>query len=82
MRYSMKLGGALAASALMLALAGCGTTTAAKPAGPGKASAAKASTAFYHEKTLTIIVPYGAGGGYDLSARFLAPHLKQEGWRV
>lgn len=31
----------------------------------------------YQGKTVTIIVPYGPGGGYDTWARLLAPYLKQ-----
>jgi tripartite-type tricarboxylate transporter receptor subunit TctC len=34
-----------------------------------------AIAAFYHSTRLTIIVGFGAGGGYDLSARVLARHL-------
>jgi tripartite-type tricarboxylate transporter receptor subunit TctC len=30
---------------------------------------------FYHGKTITVIVGYGAGGGYDLYARTLARHM-------
>jgi tripartite-type tricarboxylate transporter receptor subunit TctC len=30
---------------------------------------------FYHGKTLTVLVGYAAGGGYDINARLLARHL-------
>jgi tripartite-type tricarboxylate transporter receptor subunit TctC len=32
---------------------------------------------FYKGKTVTFIVPYSAGGGYDFYARFMAPHLEK-----
>ena len=31
----------------------------------------------YQGQTITIVVPYGPGGGYDTWARLVAPHLKQ-----
>ena len=35
------------------------------------------AAAFYKGKTVTFIVPYSAGGGYDFYARFMAPHLEK-----
>lgn len=32
---------------------------------------------FFEDKTVTIIVPYGAGGGLDITARALAPFLQR-----
>ena len=41
------------------------------------ASTANAQTAgdFYRDKTLTLVVGYGVGGGYDVYARLLARHI-------
>lgn len=38
---------------------------------------AAASTDFYKGQTLTIIVPFGTGGGYDTWARLVGPYLKR-----
>lgn len=38
-------------------------------------AAADAAADFYKGKTLTIVVGFGAGGGYDLYARLVAQHL-------
>jgi tripartite-type tricarboxylate transporter receptor subunit TctC len=38
---------------------------------------AAAADSSYQGKTLTIVVPYGPGGGYDTWARLAAPYLKQ-----
>lgn len=51
----------------------CAGTALAAPTHNAKASAA----AFYSGKTLNIIVPYGAGGGYDKWARLLSPYMKK-----
>lgn len=39
---------------------------------------AVAAANFYSGKTVTLIVPYGPGGGYDEWARLLAPYLKAD----
>lgn len=44
--------------------------------GAGPAFAQDAA-AFYKGKTVTFIVPYSPGGGYDFYARWMAPHLEQ-----
>lgn len=41
------------------------------------AAAAPAATTFYKGKTLTIIVPYGPGGGYDTWARLVGPYMQK-----
>lgn len=43
----------------------------------GIVDCAQASTSFFHGKTMTIIVPYGPGGGYDTWARLSAPYMKK-----
>ena len=42
---------------------------------PSSASAADAVADFYKDKTLTITVGYGVGGGYDTMTRFFARHV-------
>ncbi|HEY7386861.1 MAG TPA: tripartite tricarboxylate transporter substrate-binding protein [Beijerinckiaceae bacterium] len=39
------------------------------------ATAQDAEAAFYQGKTVRIVVGYGAGGGYDIYARMIAPYL-------
>jgi tripartite-type tricarboxylate transporter receptor subunit TctC len=56
-----------------LAAAGLCAVALAVPAGARAQSNAVAD--FYRGKTVTIIVGYGAGGGYDLYARTLARHM-------
>src|ERR1044072_5978305 len=41
------------------------------------AGAAAAQTASYEGKTLRMIIPSGAGGGYDTYARVLSAHLEK-----
>ncbi len=65
------------------------TTPPGKPAAPTQPAAqapakpteaakpAEDVAAFYRGKTLSIIVGYSAGGGYDLYARVLAEHMKK-----
>jgi tripartite-type tricarboxylate transporter receptor subunit TctC len=54
----------MALGALSLAAAGlCASAVQAQDA-----------RAFFKGKTVTFLVPFGAGGGYDLYARMLAPH--------
>lgn len=40
-------------------------------------AAAETAAEFYKGKVVKLVVGYGAGGGYDLYARMLAPHLEQ-----
>jgi tripartite-type tricarboxylate transporter receptor subunit TctC len=63
-RLARQLG---AISAAMLAVAMCGSMP--------KASAAGAEPDFYAGKTITIIVGYGPGTGYDIYTRLFARHL-------
>lgn len=53
-------------AALALAVSSCGV-------GGGGDSGAEGS--FYEGETVELVVPYGAGGGYDVVARLIAPHL-------
>ena len=56
--------------AALLALVLSGLLSAA-PAG------AETAAGFYKGKVVKLVVGYGAGGGYDLYARMLAPHLER-----
>src|SRR3546814_394241 len=40
-------------------------------------AAAETAAEFYQGKVVKLVVGYGPGGGYDLYARLLAPHLEQ-----
>lgn len=76
MRRNMK---ALVATtlALGLVLAACSTDEDAAPAPAAPAAPAEAPPRdpFFAGKTLEWVVPFGAGGGTDVTARFLAPIL-------
>lgn len=69
---------------LALSLVGCGAQKQTAPApAPGGNTAAPAQTAqaakdFFKGKTMTIIVPYSVGGGFDKVARLVAPGLEKE----
>lgn len=82
MHTSRYVGISLALLGTAATLAACGSSASPKPA-PSSAAAASQTAApnsgvsFYKGKTLTIVVPYGAGGGYDRWARLLSPYLQQ-----
>lgn len=57
---------ALVAAALAFAVTAFGVSHEAQ---------AQDAKAFFKGKTVKILVPYGAGGGYDIYARMLAPHF-------
>ncbi len=61
-----------AAAATLVGLAACSSTPAAEPASNGGASAD------FPKGNITLIVPYGAGGPTDISARALAQDLEAE----
>ncbi len=66
MRYVLTFRLAALAWALFLVVLGAGTASAESPA------------EFYQGKRLTLVVPYGAGGGFDTISRVLAPWLERE----
>jgi putative tricarboxylic transport membrane protein len=68
MAINSKLGGVVAFAAFISL-----TGAVALPGTP-----AAAAENFYAGKTLTIIVPYGPGGGYDTWARMLASYFKTD----
>lgn len=43
----------------------------------GSAGGSGNGSSFYSGQTLTVVVPYGPGGGYDQWARIMAPYLKK-----
>jgi tripartite-type tricarboxylate transporter receptor subunit TctC len=61
--------------ALWIAAAFTLTAALVSACGPGTSGASGSS--FYSGQTLTVVVPYGPGGGYDQWARVLAPYLKK-----
>lgn len=78
-----KLAALLLVSAMMLALAACGggsdssdNSSSSDSSSPSTDSAAPAETqtpsSDFPNKTMTIVCPYGAGGGTDLALRILA----------
>lgn len=75
-RRGRLLTGALAVGAT-LALAACGGTPADGSADP-EATAGEDPAEYYQGKTITMIVPYNPGGGFDSFLRLLAPHLEDE----
>lgn len=69
MGYIKKLMNPLGVSALVVALV-AGTL--------GGVTAASAEDSFFTGKTIHMIVPHGAGGGFDTYARAAAPYLEKE----
>lgn len=61
---------------ILVMLVGCGTKTET-PAADAPAAEAPQEKPFYEGKTITMIVPHGAGGGYDTYARMLVPYLEK-----
>ncbi len=55
---------------------GCGGTPTAAPVAPTATSAA-ADVDFFNGKVVTIVTPHGAGGGFDIYARMIAPFLQK-----
>ncbi|MPZ24628.1 MAG: hypothetical protein GEU28_14105 [Dehalococcoidia bacterium] len=74
-----------ALSAVVLVLAACGGAedTSGDPEPPDAAAEADGgdsdpeAEAYFDGKTITLLVPFSAGGGTDLRARLLAEHLQQ-----
>lgn len=70
------------ASAVMLAACGSGGAgpsegpTSPTATGGGEEVVEEDPAEFFRGKTITWIVPYGAGGGFDLSSRLIAPYLE------
>ncbi|ATW27196.1 Bug family tripartite tricarboxylate transporter substrate binding protein [Candidatus Formimonas warabiya] len=58
-----------------LFMAGCGGNSA--PAENGTDDQTQAEGNFYQGKELHIVVPHGAGGGYDTYARLVQPYLEK-----
>lgn len=58
---------------LAVTLAACGSSSS----GGANAAAPQGSSSFYSGQTVSIVVPYGPGGGYDQWARVLAPYMQK-----
>lgn len=63
---------ALTVTAALATACGSNGNTSSTSGGSGSDEAS-----FYKGKTLTVVVPYGAGGGYDQWARVLSPYLQK-----
>jgi tripartite-type tricarboxylate transporter receptor subunit TctC len=59
----------------LLAAAAASLAVMLGSAATGPAAAQDAEAAFYQGKTVRIVVGYGAGGGYDVYARMIAPYI-------
>ena len=72
-RPSLRRGWWVAAALTLTAglAAACGSGNAGSASGSGGASS------FYQGQTLTVVVPYSPGGGYDQWARVMAPYLQK-----
>lgn len=73
---------------ILIILAACGSsqTSTSEPAPTESTSATESSspaeqqasaTPFYEGKSLEMLVPFGAGGGSDVTARFIAPYYNK-----
>src|SRR5581483_8861355 len=69
----------LAWTVLAVGLAAAGCAPSASPAAPraGPASDEKAVADFYRGKTIQLVVATGAGGGFDIYSRQIAPYLSK-----
>ncbi len=54
------------------------TAAPAQPTAAPKPTEAAANMSMFKGKTINLIVPHGAGGGYDTYARMVAPYLEKE----
>lgn len=69
MSFRISVLGATAATLSLFALSACGTASAS--------GSATTAAAFFKGKTVTLIAPDAAGGGYDMWDRLVAPYLAQ-----
>lgn len=77
-RRTMHALAALGAGSLVLAgCAGDGGSSSSSPAGTDAESGGSPCAALEGE-TVTLVVPYSPGGGYDTYARLIAPYLEEE----
>jgi tripartite-type tricarboxylate transporter receptor subunit TctC len=69
----------LAWTVLAIGLAAAGCSPSASPAAPrsGPASDEQAVADFYRGKTIQLVVATGAGGGFDIYSRQIAPYLSK-----
>lgn len=70
MKLSKKAWWAGLGGALLLSASACGS-------GASASAAHQSPETFYHGKTLTIIVPYGAAGGYNAWARLVGKYIQK-----
>lgn len=63
---------------LLVTLAVVGLTTTACGDDSDSGTSTEDAAAFYEGETLTLVVPYSPGGGYDTYTRMLAPFIEEE----
>jgi tripartite-type tricarboxylate transporter receptor subunit TctC len=68
---------AVAALSLSVILSGCANGGNTKTNADASSQSKSSASDFYKGKTLSIIVPYGPGGGYDQWARIISPYMKK-----
>ena len=84
MKTTTRLVRALAVSGILAGvLAACGNSSNASSTSPSSSSnppttGAQSAASFFKGKTMTFIVPFGAGGGYEQWALLLKPYLIKE----
>lgn len=82
MAFAVAMGAMTGCSALSVGGSSAGSDTTAAPAesGSGETTAAAAATSdgSYPNKTIEVIVPFGAGGGADVATRLICAYLEQE----
>lgn len=61
-----------------LFLAACGGEAGSGAATENTAGGAEDDTDFFEGKTITFVVPFSPGGGFDTYARMIAPYLEEE----
>lgn len=67
---------ALVLAFVVATVPGCGGTPTAAPVAPTATSTA-ADVDFFNGKVVTIVTPHGAGGGFDIYARMIAPFVQK-----
>jgi tripartite-type tricarboxylate transporter receptor subunit TctC len=72
-KHVLRIGGSVLALTLLAACGGGGTENS----GDAGAASAEGCPEGYPERPIEMIVAFGAGGGTDVGARLLAPHLEE-----
>lgn len=84
MKMRTKIASLMLAGAMLVGLAGCGSSqnsSSGSGSGSASGSGSGATETSWPEKTVNIIVPFSAGGDTDFNARTMAQYLSEE-WGV